>query len=142
MKRGIFTIFLTTSIGLFLFSIRGKAEAENWKRFFNDGKGIWYYDKDSLHYPYNTKGFLGAIKTDKSIVRVWIKVENWWIILEELRCSQREIEKIQWNELGDHSYKDDKGNTITPVPQYDPLKINTRIIPGSWEERLYNQVCK
>lgn len=74
MNRRIFSIFLISIVGLFLFSIHDKTEAENWKLFFKDEEGIWSYDKDSIHYPYNTKGFLGSIKTDKNIVRVWTKL--------------------------------------------------------------------
>jgi len=36
---------------------------------------------------------LGSIKPDKSIVRVWIKVKE-WIVLEQVSCSQLEIEPI------------------------------------------------
>ena len=142
MKRRIFIIFLMSVIGLFFFPIHEKAEAENWKRFFKDEKGIWYYDKDSLHYPYNTKGFLGAIKTDKSIVRVWIKVGK-WIVLEQIWCSQREVESID----GHNSELDviDSRELDAFERRFRPEFYNfnrERIIPGSWEEKLYNEVCK
>ncbi len=137
MKKRSLEILLISFIGLFFCFINTQAVAENWKRFFNDEKGIWYYDKDSLHYPYNTKGFLGAMKTDKNVVRVWIKVEDWWMILEELHCPQREIKEIDLHSLGYH-----------PAPGYDPLKLginpdsDIRIVPGSWKEKLYNEVCR
>jgi hypothetical protein len=132
MKRGIFSVLLMSVIGLFLFFIHTHAEAENWKRFFEEENGIHYYDKESIHYPHSTKGFLGLIKTDKNIVRVWIKFvwktkEEDWIILEELRCSQREIQPIE--------------SHINRVKSYE-IGYLQRIVPGSWADKLHSEVCK
>ncbi len=140
-------------MGLFLFSIHDKTEAENWKLFFKDGDGTWYYDKDSIHYPYNTKGFLGSIKTDKNIVRVWTKFEDRIIFLEELRCSQRESQTIEYQSLKKDlsflSFFPDQPEGTKPLPGEVVKTFNNYrgqqripIIPGSRREKLYNEVCK
>lgn len=148
MKTRIFSLFLIGIIGLLLLSNLGKAEAENWRPFFKDKDSLWYYDKDSIHYPYNTKGFLGSIKTDKNIVRVWTKfAETRLIFLEELRCSQRESQTVKFQDLQlDSSLYIDE--TFLPKDQIKELdKIlkkqkPTPIIPGSREEKLYSEVCR
>jgi len=134
MKRRIFSIFLINIVGLFLFSIHDKAGAENWKTFSKDFDEdlVRDYDKDSIHYPYDTKGFLGSITTDKNIVRVWIKLTRkslakTILLLEQVWCSQREIQEIEGQYFG----------------QAGPVDESIRrIIPGSWQEKLYNEVCK
>ena len=119
-----------------MFSIYDKAEAENWKSFFKDEEGIWYYDKDSIHYPFNTKGFLGSIKTDRNILRVWTKpVKNdldFMLFLVELSCPQREIQTID-NVIVTHGISHHLPGSTS---------IKRTIPPGSWEEKLFNEVCK
>lgn len=141
MKRVMFSIFLMSAIGLISLSINDTAKGENWKRFFKDEDGVWYYDKDSIHYPYNTRGFLGSIKTDKNVVRVWIKngKNEEWIVLEQVWCSQREIEPIDSRNIRELDLERFRVSKFIPPP-YNPFK--ERIIPGSWEEKLYNEVCK
>jgi hypothetical protein len=152
MKRRIFSIFLISIVGLFLFSIHDKTEAENWKLFFKDEDSTRYYDKDSIHYPYNTRGSLGSITTDKNSVRVWVKKVGLstkglteeeikilkkypqfssypFLYLEEVRCSQRVIKEI---ERRFYDYKESIFIELSPE----------HIIPGSWEEKLYNEVCE
>jgi len=89
---------------------------------------------------------LGSIKPDKSIVRVWIKVKE-WIVLEQVSCSQLEIEPIDSRDtklrymppqtVDEELEALNRG--LIPKP-YHPSK--ERIIPGSWAEKLYNEVCK
>ncbi len=156
MKKGRLGLLLIIVIGFLLFSIHTQAEAENWKHFFKDKNGgIWYYDKDSIHYPYNTKGLLGSIKPDRSIVRVWIKRNEEWICLEEIWCSKREINAIQNQELKTATSKNKTTESSKRMNQEeikkfaDELKASLdestgmlRIIPGSIDDKLYNEVCK
>lgn len=121
MKKGRLGLLLISFIGLFLLFIYTQAEAENWKQYLKNEDGIWHYDKDSIHYPYNT---------DKNIVRVWTKFGGKCLLLEELRCSQREIQEIERYDLEN------------PTGLRSPIEQRIHIIPGSRQEKLYNEVCK
>jgi hypothetical protein len=49
------------------------AEAKNWSRYFSDETRSYYYDKDSITYPYKKKRLFGMV-TDKDTVGLWVKV--------------------------------------------------------------------
>lgn len=52
-----------------------QGQCENWKKFFEDGDGTYYYDKDSIHYRQQKK-ILGLTVKNKEIVNVWTKIKN------------------------------------------------------------------
>jgi hypothetical protein len=127
----LFCLFLLVFfIGLLLC---GKAEGANWKLFYKDDTFEYYYDKDSIHYPYSKKGWFGSLKTDKDIIGVWVialltdKSAKGIMTLEELDCKRRLLgikemyigdKKLDW-----HFY----WNTIAP---------------NTLREALYNKLCK
>ena len=127
----ILSIFSISIISLFLFSIYDRAEAENWKVYFKDKENVFYYDKDSIHYPYNTEGFSGIFKSrNKQIVRVLTKVVSTnsgteVLTIEQVRCSARAIQEI-------HRYGE--STSIDPSPKH--------ITPGSAAEKLLNEMCQ
>jgi hypothetical protein len=126
----IFSIFSISIISLFLFSIYDKAEAENWEVYFKNKENVFYYDKDSIHYPYDTEGFLRIIKLrNREIVRVWTKVVSTnsgteVLTLEQVRCSERAIQQI---------HRHGESTLIDPAPKH--------ITHGSAAEKLLNEVC-
>jgi hypothetical protein len=115
---------------IFLFSIYDKAEAENWEVYFKNKENVFYYDKDSIHYPYDTEGFLRIIKLrNREIVRVWTKVVSTnsgteVLTLEQVRCSERAIQQI---------HRHGESTLIDPAPKH--------ITHGSAAEKLLNEVC-
>lgn len=103
----------------------------NWKIFYKGSTRNMYYDKNSIHYPYKTKGWFGRIVPDKSRVRVWTKhIDNAGIetgsVLYGINCHRRQysieivIEFKEKHELG--------------------YNVET-ITPDSTLESLYNKVC-
>jgi len=129
MRKGIVSIFLISIIALFLFPVYEKAEAENWEVYFKKKGNAFYYDKDSIHYPYDTDGFL--IKSrNKDIVRVWTKVVNTnsgseVLTLEQVRCSERKIQQI---------HRRGESALIDRSPKH--------IARASAEERLFEELCE
>jgi hypothetical protein len=96
-------------------------------------QGNAYYDKDSIAYPYNTKGFFGT-KKDKSIVSVWVEYmfpqHNREIkILCYIACQQRQI--TLKSIISD-------GHYIYPTSLEHPYGIE----PNTTDEKLYKIVCR
>ena len=95
--------------------------------------GSIHYDKDSIAYPFQTKGFFGA-KLDKSIVSVWtrytfaqqgIEIRN----LSYVYCEKRQI--VLKSIIIDGQYA------------YDSPLLNRLfgIEPNTTDEKLYNILC-
>jgi hypothetical protein len=51
------------------------AAAKNWSRYFGDETRSYYYDKDSITYPYKKKRVFGWV-TDKDTTGLWVKVTD------------------------------------------------------------------
>lgn len=129
MKNGIVSIFLLSVICLFLFPVYEKAEAENWEVYFKKKGNAFYYDKDSIHYPYDADGLLFK-SPNKDIVRVWTKVVSTnsgseVLTLEQARCSERKIQQI---------HRRGGSVLIDRSPKH--------IARGSAEERLLEELCE
>jgi len=99
------------------------------------------------------RDFWGQLKQIRNIVRVWTKFEDRIIFLEELRCSQRESQTIEYQslkmDLSFLSFLPDQPEGTKPLPgevakTFDNYRGQKRIpiIPGSRREKLYNEVCK
>ncbi len=129
MKKGIAGIFLLSVTGLSLFPAYEKAGAENWEVYFKKKGNVYYYDKDSIHYPYDRDGF--PVKSrNKDIVRVWTKVvssnsDSEVITLEQVRCSERKIQQI---------HRRGESALIDRSPK--------GVARGSADERLLEEVCE
>lgn len=111
-------------------------QCENWKEFFNDGYSSWQYDKDSIHYPKQTKNFIGVAVRDKNIVNVWLRERH--IVTgktesarQTFYCAERQCFNSDGNVFGDldafesHAYSGGLGG----------------IQPGSKWEILLKKVC-
>jgi len=125
---------------IFLF-VSFAAEGADWKLYAQNAplepgiQGNAYYDKDSIAYPFKTKGFFG-MKEDKSIVSVWEKLtfpqQNREIrILCYVSCQQRQITLKSIISDGNYIYP--------PQPFLDhPFGIE----PNSTDEKLYKILCR
>ena len=129
MRKGIVSIFLIGMIVLFLFPIDEKAEAENLEVYFQKKGNAFYYDKDSIHYPYDKDEVLFKSR-NKDIVRVWTKVVSTHsgsevLTLEQVRCSEKKIQKI---------HRSGESVLIDRSPKH--------ITRGSAEEKLLEKLCE
>jgi hypothetical protein len=51
----VFIVAILMLAGIFFLISCLQSEGANWKEFFQDDYGIYYYDKDSIHYPQQKK---------------------------------------------------------------------------------------
>jgi hypothetical protein len=126
-------------VTLTLLFVSFAAEGADWKLYAPNADlepGIQanaYYDKDSIAYPYKTKGFFG-MKEDKSIISVWVKYTSQGREVKHLcyiSCQQRQI--ILKSVIIDGHY------IYPPQPFLDrPFGIE----PNTTDERLYNILCR
>ncbi|MDO9229759.1 MAG: hypothetical protein Q7U03_09355 [Syntrophales bacterium] len=107
-----------------------QGQCEDWKEYFNDGVGTFYYDKDSIHYP-EQKKILGFTVKNKEIVNVWTKIkyrasgEN-DTQLTRIYCLEREC--MNCAGMVNLFSKELSGRK-------EPIE------PGSWGESLLKKVC-
>lgn len=73
LKQRVLIVFLMISCAC-VFCLTD-AEAKNWSRYFGDETRSYYYDKDSITYPYKKKRLFGVV-TDKDTVGLWVKVTD------------------------------------------------------------------
>ncbi len=73
LQKNMLIVVLTVSC-IFAFCL-ADAEAKNWARYFGDETQTYYYDKDSITYPYKKKRVFGWV-TDKDTVGLWVKVTD------------------------------------------------------------------
>jgi hypothetical protein len=73
LRKNVLTVFLMVSCP-FVFCL-AEAEAKNWARYFGDETRSYYYDKDSITYPYTKKRLFGVV-TDKDTAGLWVKVAD------------------------------------------------------------------
>jgi hypothetical protein len=133
-------MFLILVSFLFL-SLSFPVEGADWKLYAQNAplepgiQGNAYYDKDSIAYPFKTKGFFGMTE-DKSIVSVWVKytfpqqnreMKN----LSYVSCKERQITIKSLIIDGQYIYP--------PQPFLDhPFGIE----PNTTDEKLYNILCR
>jgi hypothetical protein len=121
-------IILLVIAGLLIICINGKAEAETWKMYYKNNNIVFYYDKDSIHYPYTKQAIFGLILKDKNIVRAWTRLDTKsfsGMELDEINCSKR-----TWRVL------DQRG-----LPMLPGLDNDNSIVPGTNWEGLFNILC-
>jgi len=71
-KKALLVFLAVSCAAVFCFA---DAEAKNWSRYFGDETQSYYYDKDSITYPYKKKRAFGWV-TDKDTVGLWVKVAD------------------------------------------------------------------
>lgn len=107
-----------------------QSDGANWKEYFQDSEGTYYYDKDSIHYPQQKKTLFGITVQNKEIVNVWTrntyKDGNHDARLKQIYCAERACKGCglinPW-EKGVEGYK------------------KAPIEPGSMYESLLKKVC-
>jgi hypothetical protein len=68
LRKGLFAFCFLLAV---MTLTPSQGQCENWKEFHKDGDRIWYYDKDSIHYPQTKKNIFGLTVQNKEIVNVW-----------------------------------------------------------------------
>jgi hypothetical protein len=71
-KKALIVFLAVSCAAVFCFA---DAEAKNWSRYFGDETQSYYYDKDSITYPYKKKRVFGWV-TDKETIGLWVKVTD------------------------------------------------------------------
>jgi|GEM_PF-1266980 len=71
-KKALIVFLAVSCAAVFYFA---DAEAKNWSRYFGDETQSYYYDKDSITYPYKKKRVFGLV-TDKETIGLWVKVTD------------------------------------------------------------------
>jgi hypothetical protein len=129
-----FVAALLMSAVIFFLVSCSQSGGPNWKIYYKNEYGDFYYDKNSIHYPITKKTIFGLTVKDKNIVNVWTRrtdkhgnSDPW---LERLYCAERERD-------GD-----------SPPPYPGELRAYRErdnpkepIEPGSENESLLNKVC-
>jgi len=127
-RNMVFIIFFSMVVMIFTTSW---GQCENWKEFFKDGDGVWYYDKDSIHYP-KTKIILGLTVQNKEIVNVWTRYKESAIFgksnLTQIYCMERVCEGCA-------------SGPFDPDTNSRGFARRESIEPGSWGESLLKKVC-
>jgi len=126
-------------------------EAKNWARYFGDETRSYYYDKDSITYPYKKKRVFGWV-TDKDTTGLWVKVtdrdkeppdtdaemfqpdEN--IVYVEVTCPKKEV-----NIKDNVPYDMQKGRMSSRIVIPDE-KILRGIESGDAKEALVSTICR
>lgn len=130
MRSGKMFIFFFLLVMMVVTTSQG--QCENWKEFFKDDDGIYYYDKDSIHYPKTKKNIFGLTVRDKEIVNVWIR----WVDklgksgeghIVRIYCVERECMGC-WGSFSDPWSKGVSGSR-------EPIE------PCSLDESLLKKVC-
>ncbi len=115
------------------------AEGADWRMYAKEAPlergivGNAYYDKDSIAYPFETKGFFG-MKKDKSIISIWTKyvfprTNREMRLFSYVSCRTREI--ILKSIISDGHYI------------YPPFLNRTfGIEPNTTDEKLYKILCR
>jgi len=133
MKRHAIIISFLLSL---LISV---AEGADWKLYAKNAPlergiiGNAYYDRDSIAYPFETKGFF-SMKKDKSIISIWTKYtfpqqDRELNVLCYLYCQKRQISLKSIIRNGHYIYPPSLGHTFG-------------IEPNTTDEQLYKSVCR
>jgi hypothetical protein len=124
-----------------------RGEGANWKEYFQDSGGTYYYDKNSIHYPQQKKTLFGITVQNKEIVNVWVrkvgkedgKTDD--ATIEQIYCIEREC-------AGHRGCSANPNNVFDINNWHDPLtnvkevsRKRAPIEPGSMYESLLKKVC-
>jgi len=110
-----------------------QGQCENWKKYFEDKNGKYFYDKDSIHYPQKKKSLFGLQVRNKEIFNVWVyciskdKGEMPKYLLA-INCATRKFH------FSDTNMFDDLFWCYNPSP-------DNRIGPGDPLEGILKKVC-
>lgn len=137
-------IFIFSFLLALVFLAPSQGQCENWKEYFKDGDGTYYYDKDSIHYPKYHKSILGPAK-NKEIVNVWIrdkfknseKIGNAYLLT--IYCATREFEFKDELDEWNYELKDNSGERVHPANDYKKVRFTMK--PGSQYESLLKKEC-
>lgn len=109
-----------------------QGQCENWKKYFENNRGKYFYDKDSIHYPKQKKTLFGITVQNKEIVNVWVRWtsnKGGYTRLRQIYCAERLCKAC------------DSGDYIDPwvmaIERYDKEPI----LPASEAEHLLKKVC-
>lgn len=123
------------SLGTILFSPESNAEKNFWNLYYEDSLASYYYDKQSINYPY---------KNTQNIIAVWTKtVPNSYLIEDQkqigyfLDIIYMDCEKVKYRRKEILTY-DISDELITRE-----MGISTyyTISPESKAEALYKKIC-
>ncbi|MBU1054523.1 MAG: hypothetical protein KKC46_11960 [Proteobacteria bacterium] len=134
IKQGFFIFW-------FLFAVITFAplpgECEDWKEYFKDNNGTYYYDKDSIHYPIQKKSIFGLTLQNKEIVNVWTRTKEkaTGVIgesyIERIYCLERESMSLSKNPY----------NLLEGFLEKQLPGVRVKLEPGSRGESLFKHVC-
>ncbi|MFH1702218.1 MAG: surface-adhesin E family protein [Nitrospirota bacterium] len=135
MKSSIKIFIFLSILGMILFSSETDSEETNWKMYYEDKLASYFYDKDSIGYPYKEK---------QNIIAVWIKtvphksyLENnkkvgYFSDLVYMDCEKRKFRRV---EILTH----DVSEKLIEREKAHSTYYN--IEPKSEREALYKKVC-
>ncbi|MEE9913190.1 MAG: hypothetical protein K4571_15870 [Deltaproteobacteria bacterium] len=124
--------FFLFSISIF-FASCSRGDAVNWKEYFRDDYGTYYYDKDSIHYPSTKKTIFGITVRNKEIVNVWLRCIN-----KEKGESFKELITI---DCAARKFQFPDGNEWDNLLWNKNAASENRIGPGDTLENLFRKVC-
>ena len=132
MLRKRFLMFCFLLAAMVLTASQG--QCENWKEYFKDSDGTYYYDKDSNHYHQKKKVF-GLMVRNKEIINVWLrciskeKSETSKYLLT-INCATRKFQSPDFGMFAD---------LVCNYNEY--ARPDNRIGPGDPLEGLLKKVC-
>lgn len=147
-KKALIVFLAVFCAAVFCFT---GAEAKNWSRYFGDETRSYYYDKDSITYPYKKKRVFGWV-TDKDTIGLWVKVtdldkeppdmdvemfqpdEN--VVYVEVTCPKKEV-----NVKDNVPYDIQKGRMTSRIIIPDE-KILRGIGSSDAKEALVSAICR
>lgn len=136
VKAYIVTVLM--SLGIFFLVSSSQSEGANWKEFFQDDYGIYYYDKDSIHYPQQKKTLFGLTAKNKEIVNVWTRRVD----KKDGKTGDASIEQIYCIERECAGHWGCGYSLVDPFDNFKEVsKHRAPIEPGSMYESLLKKVC-
>jgi major membrane immunogen (membrane-anchored lipoprotein) len=136
LAKAYIVTLLMLAVIFFLVSC-SKSEGANWKEYFQDSDGTYYYDKDSIHYPQQKKTLFGIAVQNKEIVNVWVRK----VSKEDGKTDDATIEQIYCLERECAGHRSPAGFSLYPDVYKKVSRHREPIEPGSMYESLLKKVC-
>ncbi len=135
MKSYIKIFIFLSILGMILFSSETDSEGTNWKMYYKDKLASYFYDKDSLGYPYKEKQNIIAVLTKTVPHKSYFENNKRIDYFSDLIYVDCEKRKFRLVEILTHYVSEEL------IKQERARSTYYNIKPKSETEALYKKVC-